>query len=1360
MRRSEPTGRGLANLVAALWLACSSAAADSPRFEGLGIDTELPGYTVWDVSQDNSGFVWMATVDGLVRFDGGQLVQYGAGSQDGALRDRFARVVHVDVGGQVWIGTDSGGLSRLSGERKFETYRHSLANEHSLNSDRVLALASADEQTLWIGTDNGLARLDVASGNVDRWLARPDDPTALADSYVRSVLVSEQGGVWVGTRRGLQELDLRSQQLRSIAPETLSTTVLSLHEASDKTVWIATTQGVYRYDPRTQSLTEPVAPLQGKTVVAIEETAEHFWFGTLGAGLFRVDLTRGMVNNYRYSGRSIGLPDNDIVSLHVDRSGVLWIGTFDAGIARLDTRSLAFGRQDDADGSVSCLESCVVYGFHLDQGGPLWLATDRGAARFDKAAGLCEVFAADVDAPQSLANGVLSMARSSDGTLWLGTMRGLARFNDQLGQVERVPSGSLISSVYFIHEKTPGQLVLGTRQGLYYFDTASGDAQQVIAADRALVAAVFTDVDQDADGRLWFATDAGIAYLDDRGQLQSLAVDFDGALRFSVTALHVAADGKLWAGVASQGLWHIDRSGRVLQKLTEDDGFPVTLTVAAIVADRQGHLWVSTLAGLARVDTEASSVRVYNASDGLQGNKFSLGAALAAPSGALYFGGRTGFNAFFPSDIRDNDVPPPVALTQLRLRNDVVAPGQAVDGLLLEESIETLDELVLSHRHQMFSIAFAGLDFAAPQRNRYAYRMDGFDPQWRYTTAAERRATYTNLDPGNYRFSVRAANKDGVWNEAERSLIVRILPPWWATLWARLLYALLAVTLVGFIVRLRGAAQLRYAQSLEREVAQRTREVEHQKQVIENILSRRNELFENVSHEFRTPLTLMIGPLEQLERDLEQEDAPAKIELALTNAKRLLRMVEQLLTLSEVTADTAMPQRARPLRPVVYMQLAAFAQAAQENGIDLVAGEMVDDSVLMSQDGLETILGNLISNAIKYSGHGSRVRVQARRLDDRIEIVVEDNGPGINAADAEHVFQRFGRLRHHASLPGSGLGLAVTKEVVEANGGSIRCERGSDGGAAFVVLLPRSDTVLPAAQYVESQRVLPRAVHDTWIEPTVSDAETFADDPGTPVEQAQRRRVLVIDDSPDILAYVGDVLAPHFEVIKAANGQEGIECARTDVPDAIVCDIMMPDMDGFAVSKDLRGNQITSHIPILLLTARGDRGSRLRAWTETADEYLQKPFDAEELRLRLQNLISIRDMLRANLSQQLDEDVALSAMTLQGKDLEFMQRLDGVLTEGFAGLNFNRQTIAAAMAISERQLQRKLKALTGRNPSEYLRDFRLRAAKEQLHEGTQVALVAERCGFSSASYFVKCFREKYGTTPKKYQAECEARSRA
>jgi signal transduction histidine kinase/DNA-binding response OmpR family regulator len=607
---------------------------------------------------------------------------------------------------------------------------------------------------------------------------------------------------------------------------------------------------------------------------------------------------------------------------------------------------------------------------------------------------------------------------------------------------------------------------------------------------------------------------------------------------------------------------------------------------------------------------------------------------------------------------------------------------------------------------------------------------------------------------------VRAANKDGVWNEAERSLTVRILPPWWATLWARLLYALLAITLVASIVRLRGDAQRRYAQSLEREVAQRTREVEHQKQVIENILSRRNELFENVSHEFRTPLTLMIGPLEQLERDLEQKDAPAKIELALTNAKRLLRMVEQLLTLSEVTADTAMPQRARPLRPVVYMQLAAFAQAAQENGIDLVAGEMPDDSVLISQDGLETILGNLISNAIKYSGRGSCVRVEARRLDDWIEILVEDNGPGINAEDAEHVFQRFGRLRHHASVPGSGLGLAVTKEVVEANGGSIRCERGSEGGAAFVIRLPRCDAALPVADYVESQRVLPRAVHDTWIEPTAADIEAFVDDPAAPVEESGRKRVLVIDDSPDILAYVGDVLAPHFDISRANNGQEGIERASADVPDAIICDIMMPDMDGYEVSQDLRSNEVTSHIPILLLTARGDRDSRLRAWTETADEYLQKPFDAEELRLRLQNLMSIRDMLRANLSRQLDKDADLSSMELQGKDLEFMQRLDSVVSEGYAGLTFNRAAIALGMAISERQLQRKLKALTGRNPSVYLRDFRLRAAKEQLLDGAQVALVSERCGFSSASYFVKCFREKYGTTPKKYQSESVARSRA
>ncbi len=1316
--------------------------SSTARFDSIWVDDGLPGNLVWTISQDKRGFIWFGTSDGLARYDGYRMKTMPLPDSVKARRQvPNIRSIHVDSRDRRWIGTFRNGLFRHSIDDMVSVPLFDESADGTLPP--VLAITEDVAERIWIGTGDGLYRLDETGSVETRFSMDTSLGSSLPGNRIMDLIAGDDGTIWVATNQGLARTTDTDGVFELIPlTEGRQPMVRSLHRDPGGSLWIGTSVGLFRESA--DELYEHMNEIGAVNVLAISSDEDSTWIGTQFNGLMRIEAG-GMVQQFHYQpGVENGLSDSVILSLHTDHSGALWIGTFNGGVNRLDLASLKFGLHDDSASGIGCLPSRVIYALFEDSDGTTWAGSREGVVAYNQRLGLCRVFAEPATTESSPMSLTFSFFRDSQSRLWATTSRGLQRIDEQRGIVSPGSETLPATSTYFVNELADGRLLLGTSRGLYDYHLETDEATQRTTADNSLAAAAFIASARDSQERRWFATSRGLARLDRDGELMMIPQqsDIDG---ITLDSIHIDEQDNIWVGVERRGLAWLDSEGRLqaLYPLGEADT-PVSV-VAGILPGRNGDLWVSTNRGLIRFDPASQSLQRYTARDGLQSEVFSRGVSWLAADGRLYFGGRKGFNAFYPGDIHDNRVPPEVVLTGFSRFNEFQSDQPSTDGFQLPGPIEYIRDIELSHRDYVVGIEFAALHYADPGRNRYRYIMDGFDPGWTEVGADKRHISYTNLPAGDYTFRVQAANKDGYWGNAGANLNVRVYPPPWASPLAIGLYVASLVLLTLLTIHLRTRAANRRAADLAEEVSMRTREVAEQKQTIEELLTRKNEMFANVSHEFRTPLTLILGPTESLMQTTSDPQHRTVLSMIRRNARRMLHLVNQLLNLARLEREESTQTVIQDVGTVLRYLVSAFESLAQRKGIQLSLHGDEALSVAVLPDSLETIVGNLISNAIKYTPGNGKVDVRYRRSGSQVQIEVEDNGPGISEKNSQRIFERFVRLDEHASEPGTGIGLALAREMSEALSGQLTLDSAAGRGSLFRLCLPHVDAAASETT-VASEGITP------LLDPDASAAtDSQVHDQVQPSQMSEEKpALLIIEDNRDMQHFIRQSLEDSYHCLVAGNGHEGIELARQHMPDLVVSDVMMPGMDGFEVSRTLREDATTSHIPIILLTARGDKDSRMQGWREQVDEYLTKPFDADELRQRIHNLLAIRAILR----QQAGEQLARGELPhqLNPCDQQFIDKLQASIADHYHNPLFGRPDLADLMAVSERQLQRKLKALTDRNPSQVLREYRLARAAEKLLQGMQVGLVAETCGFSSASRFSKSFKEHYGQTPKQYQS--------
>ncbi|MGH2642508.1 MAG: ATP-binding protein, partial [Chitinophagaceae bacterium] len=800
----------------------------------------------------------------------------------------------------------------------------------------------------------------------------------------------------------------------------------------------------------------------------------------------------------------------------------------------------------------------------------------------------------------------------------------------------------------------------------------------------------------------------------------------------------------LWIGTAGGGLNKFDIQTKKFTHFTVKNGLPNN-TINGILADDNGYLWISTNKGISKFNPANNTFHNYDINEGLTSNEFNPGAFYKNGDGEFFFGNIKGFNTFYPDNIYKSSYIPQIVFTGFRLFNNPVLPGSKNSPL--KKSISETHKITLPYKDNLITFQVAALDYSEPDKNQYAYRLEGFDNNW-INLGNERLITFSNLNPGHYTLQVKASNSDGIWNEKGIFMAIYILPPWWRTIWAYIIYILFILTAIWLlrkaeITRLKLKNDLALEQSrlaLEHQEAQKLKEIDHLK----------SRFFANISHEFRTPLTLIIGPLKDMMQGGLSDKFASIVPAMYRNSQRLLQLINQLLDLSKLDSGSYQINTTRSdIVSFVKQITSIFLNAVKRKKIQLEV-EVEEDLVkelhneknyfYFDEDVVEKVLTNLISNAIKFTEEGGRIIVSLGLSEEKnhVALKVKDNGLGIPAEKIPYVFDRFYQVDDSTKrkYEGSGIGLALVRELMTLHGGSISAESSPETGTVFICLFPLNKKVI-AVEKVAAVEKANKGLDLEEDSPIIRSGR---------IPEDGKSHVLVVEDNGDVRQYICDKLKGDYSLTECKNGREGMNVALNDIPDVVVSDVMMPEMGGFELCRRLKTDKRTSHIPVILLTARAEDADKLQGLETGADAYLIKPFNAQELQIRINKLIEGRNKMRAKFSGKLivrPDEIAVSSI-----DKEFITKLKKVVDSQIENPDYKVEQLSKEMNMSVSQLNRKLKAIINQSPAQYITAGRMHRALELLgsNSGT-IGEVAWKTGFEDPGYFSKVFKAYFGCLP-------------
>ncbi|HEY3402482.1 MAG TPA: two-component regulator propeller domain-containing protein, partial [Ohtaekwangia sp.] len=990
------------------------------------------------------------------------------------------------------------------------------------------------------------------------------------------------------------------------------------------------------------------------------------------------------------AGRPQTLPFNDVSSLAEDKAGNVWMGTNGSGLICFNRKDNSFKVYRNDPRNTNSLSKDIIVSLMVDHEDVLWIGTYYGGLNSFNGKNFTR-YANKPEDPKSLGNdNIWEIYEDRDHNIWLGTLNGgLDVYNREKKEFYHYKSGELNS----IHSPYVSALM------------------------------------QDHEGNMLIGTGYGLEILDkSSGRIShytSAVEDPKSISSNGVQCIYQDSRGWIWIGT-NGGLNRFDYSRNEFSSYREVDGLAHN-SILTIVEDRDHNLWMSTPRGISRLSISGDSTFTfhnYAESDGLIPGGYHQNAAIRYSSGELFFGGPGGVSVFNPGDIRLDSTVLPVILTDFQISNRSVKVGELIgDKVILHSSISQSKKITLYPGNNLFSIEFAALNYFHPERSQYQYKLEGFNDGWITTSSTKRIATFTNLDPGEYTFRVKGTNSDGVWSSKETVLQITVLPPFWKSNLAFALYTLIAFGALLFGRRMVVARErLKFKMETERLSAQRLHEVDEMK----------IKFFTNVSHELRTPLTLIITPLEKIMKESPLAEERKKLGVVYKNAKRLLNLVNQLLDFKRVDGNdlklnTSEGDIVKFIRDLVW----AFSDLSEKKEIQLTFNSNVSNLEMMfDPDKIEKIVFNLLSNAFKFTPDHGRVSVDLSLTREgesgTLQIKVSDTGIGIPQDKQEKIFDRFyqNEVPKYMVNQGSGIGLSIAQEFVKLHNGTIEVVSEEGKGSTFIVTLPVVDM-------------------NTDVD------EVIADEPGD--ESLEKNTILLIDDSRDFRSYLRDNLRNQYAILEAPNGKQGLDIAIKHLPELIVCDVMMPEMDGVELCRRIKSDSRTSHIAVILLTARTAMEQKIEGFQSGADDYITKPFSFEILESRIENLIRIQDLRHQQFQNHLD--IKVSDIQVASVDEKLVRDAVKVVEDNLTNDNFSVEVMSKMLAMSRVQLYKKLYSLTGKTPIEFIRFIRIKRAAQLLEKsGLSVAEVAYQVGFHNPKYLTKYFRDVYGMLPSEFVA--------
>ncbi|MBO9684066.1 MAG: response regulator, partial [Flavisolibacter sp.] len=1040
------------------------------------------------------------------------------------------------------------------------------------------------------------------------------------------------------------------------------------------------------------------------------------------------------------------LLDKSVRSIYVDENGIYWVGTFQGGISKYDLNLAFFNLRQSNPFDSYGLSAPRVTSFVEDGQGDIYVGTDGGGLNhYHRKTGLfCHPKLVADNSNKTMK--ILAMERVGN-ELWIGTYgRGLFVLNIKTNAVKHYVKGTgpgdlLGNDIFCLKKDRHGKVWIGTNgDGINMFDPATGTFARFVKnpndpqSSLALNGYIRT-IEEDRAGNIWIGTNgSGIAVYNPSTKTFKIFDRTNSDLPSGlISSIHVSKNGTVWIGTFGGGLSKITTTGKFIS-YSEKQGLAKPVLYKILESD-QGKLWFSHNKGISSFDERTQKFKNYDAHNGLQRSTFTLGAGLSTSGGELFFGGLEGFNFFNPHTLSYNNAVPPIVFTDLKIANRSVVPGP---NEAIKEHISVAREIILSYQ-QSFSLEFTALNFTAPQDTRYAYKLEGFDKDWNYVGSSHK-AVYTNLDPGHYTFLLKASSDDGLLISPQSSIKIFVEPPFWRTTYAYMFYVLL---IGGILLGLRysGIRRIRRKFALEQErsqakqmIAQERREAEKQ----HHFDQQKIKFLTNLSHEFRTPISLIVGPLEQVIEEETNEKTHKRLSLVRRNANRLLNLVNQLLDFRKMEANELMLHLTEAdFIPFVKEIADSFSDLSKSKGIQF-SFTSSEDSLYMSFDKnkVERILLNLLSNAFKFTGENGKVSLKIERQSgSMVKITVSDTGMGIPKEVQDKIFDRFFQVdsEDDSINQGSGIGLSIAQEFIRIHGGSLEVDSTRGEGSTFTILLPCSND----AGYFE--KALP-CIH--------SKPDSLVSENG--ITSQEKFTVLIIEDNEDFRSYLKDNLENHYKIIEASNGRQGWQKVLSEHPEIVVSDVNMPYMDGMALSQKIKSDKRTSHIPVILLTAIVDETNHLTGLKTGAIDYLTKPFSFEILKAKINTLLGLSQTFKTTYTRHIK--VETQTQKIQSEDEKLMLKITKYIEDNIDSSQLNVEDLSKHVFMTRQSLYNKMVSLTGETPVEFIRSFRLNKAARLLEQSDlKIAQIGYAVGFASPTYFTTSFKEKFSMSPSDYQ---------
>lgn len=1314
-------------------------------FKNLDIKNGLSQNTVNAILQDRLGFMWFGTKDGLNRYDGLTLRQFKSAHDDpNSIGSNFITALYEDAERHIWVGTDAGLYLYYPEKESFKRFK--IPDSHNKEIRHTVSMIGGGKDgRIWIAIESqGLFCYDPRSRKLTNYRL---SNVGTVSTNVNCFNIDHNGTMWIGFYG--DGLYFSKDNLRSIQPyissdgnEVFKNDIVSkIINGSYNHLYIGSVKGGLKElnltsgKARNLLLTdENKESVYVRDIISFSDI--ELWVGT-ESGVFIYNLRYGTYAHLKSSAHDdYSLSDNAVYSLYKDKEEGMWIGSYFGGVNYSPKQYTYFEKYYPLS-QENGLHGKRVREFCQDSDGTIWVGTeDGGLNNFDPKTGKFRFYS-----PSKAFTNIHGLCVEGDN-LWVGTFsKGLRKINKKSGVIMKTysksesPNSLNDNSVFSICKTSAGDLYFATLFGLLVYNRQTDDFTRIKELNGKFV----YDIKEDSRGNLWLATYSNGAFRYDANHKKWINYILDEKNKKTIPSNKVLSifedsHGQVWLTTQGGGFCRFEPETETFIRYGSHNGFPNDV-IYQIAEDNQGLFWITTNNGLVRFNPDTKRIKVFTVSNGLLSNQFNYRSSLKADDGKIYLGSIDGFIAFNPATFSENKYLPPVVITDFLLFNKKVLVGEPKSPI--KRSITFSDKIVLSSKQNSFSFRLAALSYQAHEMNRLMYKLEGFDKEW-FSVTESPLITYSNISYGKYVLRVKASNSDAFWNEHEAVLNIEILPPFYLTVWAYLLYMFLSISIVIYTI-----LYLKRRVARKHQIQMEKFENEKEKEVYKAKI----DFFTNVAHEIRTPLTLIKGPLDSI---IQKKSVTQEIEEDLTimskNTNRLLNLTNQLLDFRKTESQGfRLNFIENNITDILRDSYLSFSSLARQNGLDFTLHVPEKDLIAHAdKEAFIKIISNLLSNAVKYSYSYIHVTLELDETKENEAFIVRVVNDGVIIPDdiKEAIFKPFVRFNENNNqqvTTGTGIGLALSRSLAELHHGSLFMDMVPERNSFSLLLPVKQENVIDLSDIREE------------------DVETG---PSADIIEPGRNKptILVVEDNPDMLSFIVKQFSVHYNLFTAVNGVKALEILDENYVNLVISDVMMPLMDGFELCKTIKSNIAYSHIPIILLTAKTNLQSKIEGMELGADAYIEKPFSVDYLQACAANLILSREKLREAFTKS--PFVAFNTIVMTTADEEFLNKINKIIYTNLANSDFNMDEMAEMLNMSRSSFYRKIKGIMDLTPNEYLRLERLKKAAQLLKEGNN--LINEVCymvGFNSPSYFSKCFQKQFGLLPKDFAGESDAFSK-